>query len=63
MTTDAADVVVHVTAEVAKPEDTQAISTARAAGHPVLAVLSKADLVGSLSGRGGDGPIAPICPR
>ncbi|ETB15918.1 hypothetical protein P863_00485, partial [Mycobacterium avium subsp. silvaticum ATCC 49884] len=58
VTTDAADVVVHVTAEVAKPEDTQAISTARAAGHPVLAVLSKADLVGSLSGRGGDGPIA-----
>ncbi|ETZ59089.1 hypothetical protein L841_5135 [Mycobacterium sp. MAC_080597_8934] len=58
VTTDAADVVVHVTAEVIKPEDTQAISTARAAGHPVLAVLSKADLVGSLSGRGGDGPIA-----
>ncbi len=56
---------VHVTAEVAKPEDTQAISTARAAGHPVLAVLSKADLVGSLSGRGGRrrGPGAPICPR
>ncbi|MEB3980538.1 hypothetical protein OQ968_04585 [Mycobacterium sp. 663a-19] len=47
------DVVVHVTAEVIKPEDTDAI---RAAGRPVLAILNKADLAGSLSGIG-DGPI------
>jgi hypothetical protein len=50
-----ADVVVYVTAEVVKPEDTDAIA---AAGRPVLAVLNKADLAGSLSGRSGDGPIA-----
>jgi hypothetical protein len=49
------DVVVYVTAEVVKPEDTDAIA---AAGRPVLAVLNKADLAGSLSGRSGDGPIA-----
>ncbi|OSC25932.1 hypothetical protein B8W69_18015 [Mycobacterium vulneris] len=49
------DVVVHVITEVVKPEDTLAIATA---GRPVLAVLNKADLAGSLSGRGGDGPIA-----
>ncbi|OBG59425.1 MULTISPECIES: hypothetical protein [unclassified Mycobacterium] len=49
----AADVVVQVLAEVAKPEDADAIA---GAGRPVLAVLNKADLVGSLSG--GDGPIA-----
>jgi len=49
------DIVVYVTAEVLKPEDTDAIA---AAGRPVLAVLNKADLAGSLSGRGGDGPIA-----
>ena len=49
-----ADMVVYVTTEVVKPEDTDAI----AAGRPVLAVLNKADLAGSLSGRGGDGPIA-----
>jgi hypothetical protein len=52
-----ADVVVHVLAEVVKPEDTQAIGQAAAAGRPVLAVLNKADLAGSLSGRG-DGPVA-----
>lgn len=49
------DVVVYVTTEVLKPEDIDAMA---AAGHPVLAVLNKADLAGSLSGRGGDGPIA-----
>lgn len=49
------DVVVYVVAEVVKPEDTRAIADAEC---PVVAVLNKADLVGSLSGRGGDGPIA-----
>ena len=49
------DVVVYVTAEVIKPEDADAIA---AAGRPVLAVLNKADLAGSLSGRFGDGPVA-----
>ncbi|GAB1815126.1 hypothetical protein [Mycobacterium sp. MUNTM1] len=49
------DAVVYVITEVVKPEDTQAVA---AAGRPVLAVLNKADLAGSLSGRGGDGPIA-----
>ena len=49
-----ADIVVYVTAEVVKPEDGEAIA---AAGRPALAVLNKADLVGSLSGRSGDGPI------
>jgi hypothetical protein len=49
------DVVVYVTTEVVKPEDTDAIA---AAGRPVLAVLNKADLAGSLSGRAGDEPIA-----
>jgi hypothetical protein len=57
--TDAADrdvdVAVYVTTEVVKPEDVDAIAAAR---HPVLAVLNKADLAGSLSGRGGDEPIA-----
>lgn len=48
------DVVVYVTAEVIKPEDADAIG---AAERPVLAVLNKADLAGSLSGRG-DNPIA-----
>ena len=48
------DVVVYVTAEVIKPEDADAIAAAR---QPLLAVLNKADLAGSLSGRGGDGPI------
>jgi hypothetical protein len=51
----AADIVVYVTAEVVKPEDSDAIA---AAGRPALAVLNKADLVGSLSGRAGAGPIA-----
>jgi hypothetical protein len=50
-----ADVVVYVTAEVVKPEDPDAIA---AAGRPALAVLNKADLAGSLSGRSGDAPIA-----
>ncbi len=50
-----ADIVVYVTTEVVKPEDTDAIT---AAGHPALAVLNKADLVGSLSGRAGEGPVA-----
>lgn len=49
-----ADVVVQVLAEVVKPEDADAIA---AAGCPVLAVLNKADLVGSLSGRTGYGPL------
>jgi hypothetical protein len=49
-----ADVVVYVTAEVVKPEDIDAIGTA---GRPVLAVLNKADLAGSLSGRAGDEPM------
>jgi hypothetical protein len=48
------DVIVYVTAEVIKPEDADAIA---AAGRPVLAVLNKADLAGSLSSRIGDGPI------
>ena len=52
------DVVVYVITEVVKPEDVDAIGRARnQAGHPVLAVLNKADLAGSLSGRG-DEPIA-----
>ncbi len=46
------DLVVHVTTEVVKPEDVDAIA---AAGRPVLAVLNKADLA-ALSR--GDGPIA-----
>ncbi|HVQ86433.1 MAG TPA: hypothetical protein VMS84_17065 [Mycobacterium sp.] len=50
-----ADIVLYVTTEVVKPEDSDAIA---AAGRPVLAVLNKADLAGSLSGRAGDGPIA-----
>ena len=45
------DLVVYVTAEVVKPEDSDAIAAAR---RPVLAVLNKADLVGFA----GDGPIA-----
>jgi hypothetical protein len=52
------DVVVHVTAEVIKPEDADAIAAAR---QPLLVVLNKADLTGSLSGRTGghtSGPIA-----
>jgi hypothetical protein len=49
------DVVVHVTAEVLKPEDADAIAAAR---QPLVAVLNKADLAGSLSGRTGDEPIA-----
>ena len=49
------DVVVYVTAEVVKPEDADAIT---APGCPVVTVLNKADLVGSLSGRAGDGPMA-----
>lgn len=47
------DMVVYVTAEVVKPEDVDAIAVV---GCPVLAVLNKADLAGSLSR--GDGPIA-----
>lgn len=53
-----ADVVVYVTAEVLKPEDIDASEAIAAAGRPVLAVLNKADLVGSLSGRADAGPIA-----
>ncbi len=49
------DIVVYATTEVVKPEDTEAIA---AAGRPVVAVLNKADLAGSLSGQSGDGPIA-----
>ena len=49
------DVLVYVITEVLKPEDSEAVAAARS---PVLAVLNKADLAGSLSGRGGDGPIA-----
>ncbi|MEB4209031.1 hypothetical protein [Mycobacterium sp. 94-17] len=52
-----ADALVYVVAEVVKPEDAHAISQVSAAGRPVLAVLNKADLAGSLSGRGGDSPI------
>ncbi len=52
--TDDADIDVHVAAEVVKPEDTEAIA---ATTRPVLAVLNKADLAGSLSGRAGDGPM------
>ncbi|MEE3065900.1 MAG: hypothetical protein VYA67_18445 [Actinomycetota bacterium] len=49
-----ADLVVQVVAEVVKPEDVDAIV---AAGRPVLTVLNKADLLGSLSGRRGAGPL------
>jgi hypothetical protein len=49
------DLVVHVLAEVVKPEDADAIATA---GRPVVAVLAKADLLGSLSGRTGEAPLA-----
>lgn len=55
---DGVDVVVYVTTEVLKPDDIDAIGAMATAGHPVLAVLNKADLAGSLSGRGADGPIA-----
>ena len=50
---DAADIDVYVITEVVKPEDADAIAATR---RPVLVVLNKADLVGSLSG--GDGPVA-----
>jgi hypothetical protein len=49
-----ADLVVYVTTEVVKPEDTQALQAIAAARLPVLAVLNKADLLGFA----GDGPIA-----
>ncbi len=55
-----ADAVVHVLAEVVKPEDAEAIAAAR---RPVLPVLNKADLVGSLSGRGGAAPAAAVRDR
>ncbi len=55
VSTQEEDVLVYVINEVLKPEDSEAIAAAR---NPVLAVLNKADLAGSLSGRGGDGPIA-----
>jgi hypothetical protein len=49
-----ADVNVHVLAEVVKPEDRAAIE---AAGRPVLAVLTKADLIATTApGRHPDGP-------
>jgi hypothetical protein len=46
-----ADLVVHVLAEVVKPEDSMAISEER---RPVLVVLNKSDLLGFA----GDGPVA-----
>jgi hypothetical protein len=49
-----ADLVVYVTTEVVKPEDSQAVEAIAAARRPVLAVLNKADLAGFA----GDGPIA-----
>ena len=49
------DLIVYVTAEVIKPEDAEAIAGAQ---RPVLAVLNKADLAGSLSGRTGTAPMA-----
>jgi hypothetical protein len=56
MTSDGSpDLVVHVLAEVVKPEDAQAIATA---GCPVLAVLNKIDLLGPLTASSGDGPLA-----
>jgi hypothetical protein len=48
-----ADIDVYVITEVVKPEDAAAVAAAR---RPMLVVLSKADLVGPLSG--GDGPVA-----
>lgn len=48
------DVLVYVVAEAVKPEDSAAIAAADA---PVVAVVNKADLAGSLSGRGGDEPL------
>lgn len=53
-----ADLVVHVLAEVVKPEDADGIA---AAGRPVVAVLNKADLIGPLSHdrlATGRGPVA-----
>ncbi|WP_343601938.1 hypothetical protein [Mycobacterium sp.] len=44
---DGADMQVYVLAEVVKPEDRAAIAAAR---HPVLAVLTKADLIGGPAG-------------
>ncbi|MGO9929409.1 MAG: hypothetical protein ACLPLP_25710 [Mycobacterium sp.] len=55
VTTSACDLVVYVTAEVVKPEDAEAIA---GGGPQVLAVLNKADLAGSLSGRAGGEPMA-----
>lgn len=52
------DAEVYVITEVIKPEDTKAIAQVCATGRPVLAVLNKADLAGSLSGRGGESPVA-----
>jgi hypothetical protein len=52
------DVVVYVTAEVAKPEDIEAVAAIAAEERPVVAVLTKADLTGSLSGRPDGAPVA-----
>ncbi|ORV54129.1 hypothetical protein AWC02_01410 [Mycolicibacter engbaekii] len=52
---DAADLTVHVVAEVVKPED---IAAVRAAREPVLVVLNKADL----PGRGGAAMPIPVEP-
>ncbi|QUR65961.1 hypothetical protein [Mycobacterium spongiae] len=50
-----AELVVYVIAEAIKPEDSDALEAIAATRQPVVAVLNKADLVGTLSG---DGPIA-----
>ena len=68
-TSSNADLDVYVLAEVAKPEDLVALSTAR---RPVLAVLNKADLIATTESgchprradQCGQGPVrAAICPR
>ena len=67
-TSSAADLDVYVLAEVVKPEDLDALSTAR---RPTLAVLNKADLIATTASgctrtgrRGGEGPVrAAVRPR
>ncbi len=53
------EVMVHVIAEVAKPEDRAAVAAAR---HPVLVVLNKADLAGRRCGQLADLTGVPTSP-
>jgi hypothetical protein len=59
VTTAIPEVVVHVIAEVVKPEDQAAVA---AAGRPVLVVLNKADLAGRRCGELGKRTGAPMAP-